>query len=594
MPSVFKFRRGTTAAANDLTGQEGEIFVDLQAKALRLHDGVFKGGYEISSANSGATTERTLLVAQAARDTANSAFAAADAAQTRTADLSARATSQAAFDKANSSTTLAQTAFNQGNTATTLAQAAFNTANTDATRINVTPGTYGNATHVPVITVASNGRISSVSSSPITVAINISGGAGGAASQEDIQDYVAPLLTHNFHDGGRITFTYDDEYNLIRANVISSLSSISGGGIDFTQAAFNTANNASGNTVALQTVNNTQNTNITNTNTLAQAAFNQANTDVTNINTTAGTYGNTSFVPVITVAANGRILGVTTAVVSGGGATDFTQSAFNTANTALLLAAQGGGQLTQEEVQDYIAPLLAHANHTNGKITFTYADDTNQIIANVISAPQLTTSRTINDISFDGTQNITILKVEASNTANQLATARTINGVSFDGTQNITILRVEASNTANQAILANTANQANQLSTPRTINGVSFNGTQNITINAVDSTSRIASSLINAFSGVAGLDSVGQISTGAVPTLPISKINDFLIASPTSGQVLTYTGSKFENKTRVTTSSSAPSTASSLVGDLWINSDTGRQYILISDSASVKNWIQLG
>jgi len=546
MTSVFKFRRGTTADANALTGQEGEIFVDLQAKALRLHDGVFKGGYEISSANSGATTERTLLVAQAARDTANSAFIAANAAQTRTADLSARATSQAAFDKANSSTTLAQSAFNQGNTATTLAQAAYNTANTDKTNISVAPGTYGNSTHVPVITLESNGRISSVSSNPITavIAITSSGGIGGSVTQEDVQDYVAPLFTHNYHDGGRITFTYDDVHNLIIANVISSLSSNSSNG----------GNGGSG----------------------------------------VDQY-----------------------------ARDSVQSAFNTANTALLLAAQG--QLTQEQVQDYVAPLLAHSSHINGKITFTYSDDTNQLIANVISAPQLTTARTINDISFDGSQNITILKVEASNTANQLSTARTINDISFDGSRNITILKVEASNTANQAILANTANQANKLSTPRTINdisfdgsqnitilkveasntanllstartinGVPFNGTQNITINAVDSTPRIAISSINALNGVAGLDSGGQISIGAVPTLSIGKIDDFSVFFPTAGQVLTYNGSKFENKTRVTTSSSPPSTASSLVGDLWINSDTGRQYILISDSASVKNWIQLG
>ena len=515
MTSVFKFRRGTTADANALTGQEGEIFVDLQAKALRLHDGVFKGGYEISSANSGATTERTLLVAQAARDTANSAFIAANAAQTRTADLSARATSQAAFDKANSSTTLAQSAFNQGNTATTLAQAAYNTANTDKTNISVAPGTYGNSTHVPVITLESNGRISSVSSNPITavIAITSSGGIGGSVTQEDVQDYVAPLFTHNYHDGGRITFTYDDVHNLIIANVISSLSSNSSNG----------GNGGSG----------------------------------------VDQY-----------------------------ARDSVQSAFNTANTALLLAAQG--QLTQEQVQDYVAPLLAHSSHINGKITFTYSDDTNQLIANVISAPQLTTARTINDISFDGSRNITILKVEASNTANQailantanqankLSTPRTINDISFDGSQNITILKVEASNTANL------------LSTARTINGVPFNGTQNITINAVDSTPRIAISSINALNGVAGLDSGGQISIGAVPTLSIGKIDDFSVFFPTAGQVLTYNGSKFENKTRVTTSSSPPSTASSLVGDLWINSDTGRQYILISDSASVKNWIQLG
>ena len=41
--------------------------------------------------------------------------------------------------------------------------------------------------------------------------------------------------------------------------------------------------------------------------TLAQAAFDKANTDVTSITATAGVYGNTTFVPVITLTANGRI-----------------------------------------------------------------------------------------------------------------------------------------------------------------------------------------------------------------------------------------------------------------------------------------------
>ena len=40
----------------------------------------------------------------------------------------------------------------------------------------------------------------------------------------------------------------------------------------------------------------------------------------------------------------------------------------------------GGATLTQEEVQDYAAPLLAHSGHTN--ITATYNDETNKVILN--------------------------------------------------------------------------------------------------------------------------------------------------------------------------------------------------------------------
>jgi len=38
----------------------------------------------------------------------------------------------------------------------------------------------------------------------------------------------------------------------------------------------------------------------------------------------------------------------------------------------------GGTTLTQEEIQDFVAPLLAHSSHSN--ITATYNDATNKII----------------------------------------------------------------------------------------------------------------------------------------------------------------------------------------------------------------------
>lgn len=42
------------------------------------------------------------------------------------------------------------------------------------------------------------------------------------------------------------------------------------------------------------------------------------------------------------------------------------------------LSSGGGATLTQEEVQDYAAPLLNHANHTN--VTASYDDANNQIL----------------------------------------------------------------------------------------------------------------------------------------------------------------------------------------------------------------------
>ena len=57
----------------------------------------------------------------------------------------------------------------------THANGAFDKANTDATNISATAGVYGNATHVPVITLAANGRVSSIVNTAIS-------GAGGGNS----------------------------------------------------------------------------------------------------------------------------------------------------------------------------------------------------------------------------------------------------------------------------------------------------------------------------------------------------------------------------------------------------------------------------
>ena len=59
---------------------------------------------------------------------------------------------------------------------TTLAQAAFDKANTDVTFISATAGVYGNATHVPVITLTANGRVSSI----VNTAISGAGGGGNS------------------------------------------------------------------------------------------------------------------------------------------------------------------------------------------------------------------------------------------------------------------------------------------------------------------------------------------------------------------------------------------------------------------------------
>ena len=119
---------------------------------------------------------------------------------------------------------------------TTLAQAAFDKANTDVTSITATAGVYGNATYVPVITLAANGRISSITNTAISAI-----------------DSVARTTAN---------------------------------------AAFDAANSA-------------------------------ASIDYTTISAPAGTYGNATYTPVVTVAANGRISTISIIASSGSSGSDY-------------------------------------------------------------------------------------------------------------------------------------------------------------------------------------------------------------------------------------------------------------------------------
>lgn len=55
MPRIIQFRRGTTADLAGVTGAEGEIFIDLDLKTIRIQDGVTAGGYALLSDNTAAT-----------------------------------------------------------------------------------------------------------------------------------------------------------------------------------------------------------------------------------------------------------------------------------------------------------------------------------------------------------------------------------------------------------------------------------------------------------------------------------------------------------------------------------------------------------
>ena len=93
MSRIIQFKRYGTAALANTIGANGELIIDVTNKTITVHDGVTAGGF-------GAIL-----------------------------DVFARATSNLAYDKANSANVLAQTAFNRANSANVLAQASFDRAN---------------------------------------------------------------------------------------------------------------------------------------------------------------------------------------------------------------------------------------------------------------------------------------------------------------------------------------------------------------------------------------------------------------------------------------------------------------------------------
>jgi hypothetical protein len=237
---------------------------------------------------------------------------------------------------ANSAATYANGAFTAANSAGSYANAAFTVANTDVTNVSVTAGQYGNTTTVPVITIAANGRITSVSNATIS-------GGGGSGS------YIANGTSNVYFSGANILANVSGNTIVtITANgiVTSGVSGDISGANNITANSFITtgsggnisganniyANNviaANGITIAgvnaltyIQSAFGTANGAFTAANSAgsyANSAFTVANTDVTNVSVTAGQYGNTTTVPVLTIAANGRITAITNATISGGG-----------------------------------------------------------------------------------------------------------------------------------------------------------------------------------------------------------------------------------------------------------------------------------
>jgi hypothetical protein len=209
------------------------------------------------------------------------------------------------------------------------------------------------------------------------------------------------------------TLSKTSSYNVdvINANSVTVLGSSVVGGAGTDAYARTTANTATDNITILQGVNTTQNTRITsadNTATAAyakaNAAFDQANTDFTTITVTSGVYGNATFVPVITLGANGRVIAVTNTAISsgGGGGATITDDTTSSGTRYITMTTQTSGSQSIANTSTtklYFQPSTGTLSST---IFSSLSDETKKTNINVISN-SLNVTENIRGVTFDWT-----------------------------------------------------------------------------------------------------------------------------------------------------------------------------------------------
>jgi hypothetical protein len=236
---------------------------------------------------------------------------------------------QSAFLAANTPSHVANSSALYANGAFIQANAAFNRAN------NSVANTANTAN---VATVAINARITIVNTGiyyPIVTDTTVTGSDTLHYSSNDFLMYAA---NNTFRAAGNV---WAGEFIAVGTNipVVNSTGHWVGqtvNGVD-SLARTNAASAGSYANSAFIAANTADSKAVT-AGSYANSAFSVANTDVTNINITGGVYGNSSSIPVITLAANGRVIAVSNVTVSGGGGSGEDQFARNTANAAFIQA----------------------------------------------------------------------------------------------------------------------------------------------------------------------------------------------------------------------------------------------------------------
>ncbi len=257
---------------------------------------------------------------QTARDTANASFAQANAAYASQNTTGIYANS--AYTQANTATNNAAGASLYANGAFAQANAAFAAANTGGSSTDQTARNTANASFIQANAAFELANTLSVSSNNL-----------GYFNRS----YSGDNTTTNFTVTNGVT---NNSIIVTENGIVQAPSTdyyVSGSNVIFTVAPTSSVN------IGIRELASTGNVAVSSERIeaafiQANAAFGVANTDVTNINITSATYGNTTTVPVITVAANGRIISISNTTISGGGGSGEDNVARDTANSAALYA----------------------------------------------------------------------------------------------------------------------------------------------------------------------------------------------------------------------------------------------------------------
>jgi hypothetical protein len=320
MSTQVQIRRGNTAQTASFTGSIAELTVDTDKKVVVVHDGTTAGGNPLIKANASITTGQILtsngshLLALSNTGTAgtygNSSFI-----PVVTTDAYGRVSSVTNTAIAISSgvvtgvMTFAQgganaTSYTTGGLLTSNGTAFVSVANTG------TAGTYANASHVPVITTDAYGRVSAVTNTAI--AIDTAAITSGTLADARLPDtgtagtYAnathVPVITTD--SKGRVTAVTNTAISfpvtsvagvtgaVSNTQLLNGLLTVDGVGSGLDADLLDGLESAS----------------------FANSAF--ANTDYTTISATAGVYGNASHVPVTTLTANGRVSLITNTAIA--------------------------------------------------------------------------------------------------------------------------------------------------------------------------------------------------------------------------------------------------------------------------------------